>query len=538
MISRVLLHAVKNYCGKHLCRMPNPQNSTTLYAIYLFVMNQYDVVIIGAGLGGLLTGLFLAKEGRSVAIIEQNKQIGGCLQTFSFEKKLFDSCVHYIGAFDEGQTQHKLFDYAGILPDLQFEKMDEDVFDAVLFGDEDKAYPLAQGAENFISGLAAFFPDEQEQLRAFMKQMEDVGNSFPLYKLRMGEAGEKERYSNQTMQEGLGLIRNQRLRQVLTGNNLLYAGAETKTPFYVHALVSKSYIDSAYKCEGKSSRIAKALWTQLQLHGATIFRNEKVIILHEKGGVLTAAETASGMLFQARHFISNVHPAQTMTWLQSPLIKPVYRNRLAKIENSISAFMVNVVLKPGKVSNRNHNIYWNRSDNSFEAEKYKPQDWPANYALYYSRDQQQPAFAESVALLSYMHHHEVKDWMHTHNRTVAPDDRDELYQEFKKEKALQLIDEVAKRFPEIRQNMQSMKVATPLTFRDYMGSADGSMYGIMADVHQPEYSRVPIQTKIPNLLLTGQNTGLHGVLGVSITAVATAGHLVGLDHLLQKINKA
>jgi all-trans-retinol 13,14-reductase len=70
-----------------------------------------------------------------------------------------------------------------------------------------------------------------------------------------------------------------------------------------------------------------------------------------------------------------------------------------------------------------------------------------------------------------------------------------------------------------------------------MGSPDGSIYGIMADVNNPAQTRVPVRTKIPNLLLTGQNIGLHGVLGVSINAVAVCGELLGLDYLLQKINK-
>jgi all-trans-retinol 13,14-reductase len=100
-----------------------------------------------------------------------------------------------------------------------------------------------------------------------------------------------------------------------------------------------------------------------------------------------------------------------------------------------------------------------------------------------------------------------------------------------------LIDIVAQRYPELKANIQSYQIATPLTFRDYMGSPDGSIYGIMADVNNPAQTQIPLRTKIPNLLLAGQNIGLHGVLGVSINAIAVAGALVGLDYLLQKINK-
>ena len=199
--------------------------------------------------------------------------------------------------------------------------------------------------------------------------------------------------------------------------------------------------------------------------------------------------------------------------------------------------MVNIVLQPGTIRYSNRNTYWNRSGQSFDAVAYKPGEWPANYALYYGEDAQRPGYADTVALLTYMHTGELEQWNHTHNRTASVSDREDSYHEFKEEKAARLIDTVAQRYPEVKANIVSYKTATPLTFRDYMGAPDGSIYGMMPDVQNPMQTRVPIRTKIPNLLLAGQNVGLHGVLGVSINAVAVAGELIGLEYLLGKINK-
>jgi all-trans-retinol 13,14-reductase len=47
---------------------------------------------------------------------------------------------------------------------------------------------------------------------------------------------------------------------------------------------------------------------------------------------------------------------------------------------------------------------------------------------------------------------------------------------------------------------------------------------------------VPVRTKLRNLLLSGQNVKLHGILGVPLTAITTCGELLGVDYLLDKIN--
>jgi all-trans-retinol 13,14-reductase len=49
-------------------------------------------------------------------------------------------------------------------------------------------------------------------------------------------------------------------------------------------------------------------------------------------------------------------------------------------------------------------------------------------------------------------------------------------------------------------------------------------------------SHVPVRTKLNNLLLTGQNINLHGILGVPLTAINTCAELVGMEYLLKKIN--
>src|SRR5436190_16948680 len=113
-------------------------------------MLDFDVVIIGSGMGGLVCGNLLSQEGLRVCVLEKNKQIGGCLQTFVRDKIIFDSGVHYIGGLRKGQNLYQIFKYLGLMEKMKLQRMDVDAFDKIIFYDDDKEYVMAQGYENFI----------------------------------------------------------------------------------------------------------------------------------------------------------------------------------------------------------------------------------------------------------------------------------------------------------------------------------------------------------------------------------------------------
>jgi len=55
---------------------------------------QYDVIIIGSGLGGLAAGAKLAKEGKKVLMLEQHYQVGGCATHFKRKGYTFEVSLH------------------------------------------------------------------------------------------------------------------------------------------------------------------------------------------------------------------------------------------------------------------------------------------------------------------------------------------------------------------------------------------------------------------------------------------------------------
>lgn len=502
---------------------------------------MYDFVIIGSGLGGLECAYILSKEGYKVCVLEKNRQLGGSLQIFVRDKVIFDTGIHYIGGLNEGQNLNQCFKYFNIMDKLKLHKMDEDGFDRISFDNDPIEYRHAQGYDNFVEQLSAQFPSEREALQTYARKLQDICDYFPLYRLKEGDIGVLGiKYLNENARDFINsLTNNVKLQNVLAGSNPLYAGEGDRTSLYVHALVSNTYIESAYKCVDGGGQIEKNLTKNIKALGGEIRNYAEVVKIVEKNGRIAYVELKDGERIEGKNFISNIHPANTMNILESDTIKKAYRHRLQGLQNSVSAFVVDVVLKPGKFKYINHNYYHYRQDNVWSGTRATGAAWPYAYCIFVPKSSRSGDYAESMTILSYMQIEEMKQWENTfatipHNR----DSRGEEYEEFKLNRAERLINEVEKKFPGFRDNIQSYTTATPLTYRDYMGTNDGSLYGIAKDYKDPIRTFISPTTKIPNLFFTGQNLNMHGVLGVTIGAIRTCGIFMGQNELVNKINKA
>lgn len=504
-------------------------------------MSVYDVVIIGSGLGGLECGYILSREGYKVCILEKNRQFGGSLQIFVRDKAIFDTGIHYIGGLSEGQNLYQCFRYFNIMDKLKLQQMDLDGFDHISFDNDPATYKLAQGYDNFVEQLCVSFPAERANIKTYLQKIKEVCSYFPLYQLEPEDApmfGIK--YLDINAKDFIATLTSDvKLRSVLAGNNPLYAGDGERTPIYVHAMVTNSYIESAYKCIDGGAQIERLLTANIRANGGEVRNYSEVKKIVENDGVIKHVELTSGEHIEGKQFISNLHPAITMEMLDSSRIKKAYRNRISNLENSTSCFILDIVLKPNSFKFLNHNIYHYKRNDVWSSTHVKGEQWPDSYSIFIPKSSRSDEYAESLSVLTYMQFEEVKQWQHTfstipHHR----DQRDEHYELFKKERAEKILTEVEKKFPGIRNCIKSYTTSSPLTYRDYIGSRDGGLYGIAKDYRDPLKTFISPTTKIPNLFFTGQNLNMHGVLGVTVSSIRTCGVLLGQNYLVNKIRKA
>ena len=489
------------------------------------------IVIIGSGLGGLTCGYILAKNGYKVTILEKNAQFGGCLQTFTRNGVKFETGMHYIGSVEKGQALYNLFNYLSLFPNVKLSSLDKSAYDIISIAGQ--RYPFANGTENFIDSLARFFPKERKNIENYCLTIKDVANNSPLYSQRFTNS---VTLINPTYikESASGFIENSindlTLREVLAGNVPLYAGIRNKTPLYIHALINDFYNNSAYRIIGGSGTIARTLVKSIRALGGTVRALSEVTAINCNDKEAKSVTLRGGELILTDYIISNIHPVRTIEMLETRLIRNIYRQRVMSLNNTVSNFTVYIRFKKDKVPYLNSNFFHFNKTSVWECENYADSNWPLNFLYMHLCSEQEQKYADGAILIAYMNFIDVAKWKGT-----LVDNRGEEYENFKLQKAWKLLDELEKQLPGTKENIEEFYTSTPLTYLDYTGTVDGSMYGIIRDCNEPIQTIISQRTKIPNLYQAGQNINSHGILGVIIGAIITSGEFIGVNDIIQQI---
>lgn len=496
------------------------------------VTEKYDIIIIGSGLGGLQSGVILSRKGYKVLVLEKNHQIGGSLQTFNRKGCTFSTGMHYIGSLDEGQTLNKIFKYFNLFDGIEYKRLDETGFDIFNIGGTEYRFPI--GLDNFKKQMYGYFPDEKDAIDKYVVEIQNTIDTQNIYLLKNTEnkSGDVARYlSMNTWEYFCSLTKNTQLRQVLSALNFVYAGVKEKTPFYLHALINYHFITSSYRIVSSTGLIAKKLKDEIIENGGDVLTKKEVVNLVIDDNKVIAVETKDQMKYEADNIISDVHPATTMDMIGEGGIKKSFRNRMKNKENTLSAFAVYLSLKKNSFKYINANYHYYKRNDVWYASYYDEKLWPEHYFLHCNTPENGSEYTNCIGLLTHMKFEEVARW-----KDFPINKRGDDYMAFKNKKAEKLIELAMKKFPQLKDNIIDFNVSTPLTYRDYLGSPLGSLYGTLRNSNNPVGSYISPRTKISNLFFTGQNLNLHGMLGVSLSSIITCGEFLGVNNLLEEIN--
>ena len=201
---------------------------------------RYEVIVIGAGLGGLECACLLSQAGHSVLVLEKEHHVGGCLQSYRRRGLDYDTGFHYVGGLGEGQSLHEAFARLQLL-DLPWHRLDE-AYDRITIGD--RTFSLVQGFDAFAGALAAEFPAEREALREYAGLLARVA--------RDGGGEVRPADGNELLETGAWdylstRFRDPLLRDVLSGNALRMELRRESLPLFTFAHCNAGYVESSWR---------------------------------------------------------------------------------------------------------------------------------------------------------------------------------------------------------------------------------------------------------------------------------------------------
>lgn len=498
--------------------------------------DTYEVVIIGGGLGGLLCGSLLARNGKRVCVLEQHHKIGGNLQTFDRKGLRFNSAMHYVGAAGKGQILDQVFRYLQIDKKDILEPMDPKAYELVHVGG--KRYAMACGLEASHRRLLSYFPEEGPAIERYLSTLQKVWNSTKVLNLEDFRTvyDAETSYTQVNAHEFIDqLTDNPELKALLGSVSALYAGVKDRSPLITHAIIHYHYIQSAWKFRGGSDRLAHALSQSIEAAGGVVRSSQEVTGFSYAGKDICAARLKDESEVKGSAFIANIHPARLAGLVEKGRFRKAYVSRVTELENTPGTFCLYLGLKPGAFPNIPSNVFLYRNREVWDLGTEEAGNWPASCILYTIPDPDSPGRAQSLTASAFMKHRDLAAWEESHIEKRGPD-----YERFKESRAHALLDLIYRTYPDLEGAIAHRHTASPLTFRDYTGTPEGSAYGILKDCNAPRRSYISPTTRIPNLFLTGQNAGvgLHGVLGVTVSSFFTCAHFLDIGKLLQDIRHA
>ena len=507
--------------------------------------NNKDVYIIGGGLGGLVTGALLGKNGYRVTVLEKNAMAGGGLQTFRRYGVEFETGMHILGGLRRGGAIRRLLSYLGIFDELNLHDVDATCMDQVSYLADGKTFRIPEGKENFIGYFQSEFPAEARGIRGYVDKLFQLVDEIDFYFLRTDDT---HVYSHDPMfywaaDELLNhYIADPRLRDVLSYMNPMYGGMQGRTPAYISALINVIYISGATRFTGNSGQLTDALTRLIVSHGGQVVTRAEVTGITVDGKMVTDIEVNHRQLSSLlpgtmtvgnAQVVCSLHPQRLLTLTDTKLLTKAYRSRIMQAPNSYSTFCVYIIFKPDSFPYINHTCYLQKDYGKvWQHQHYDADTWPHGLMYMTPRESQQGPFATKMIINSPMPFYPCRPWEETVTGHRGPG-----YEHWKHQHTERILQLLEQQYPGFRACCQHIFAGSPLTIRDYYGEPEGALYGLHKDCINVAESQVPVFTKLHNLFMTGQNVNLHGFCGVPLTAITTAEAVMGEPHaIVNQIN--
>ena len=491
-------------------------------------MKQYDVIVIGSGIGGLTSASLLAKAGKSVLVLEAHDRPGGYAHGFKRKKYQFDSGVHLISGcgskgYAGGQVIYKTLDALGVLDEIEFISINP--FSHAHF--PELSVDLPQTIACFVEALSQKFPNQRAGLQALTELCLQLSEEITIADELMAEV---DLDRAQQLMPALFKYRKSTLAEVanqfITDPELLavfacnwpYLGLPPSQVSFVYwsTMLIGYMVDGAYYCKGGFQQLANVLVKGLQKYNGEIqYKSavEKIIIESQQ----VAGVMVNNQRINASTVISNADFRQTVYSMIGEQYFPArYLQRIKKMQHSLSIFAVYIATDLDLTAlNISHESFCYRDfdhDNNYARTRQGDISWISITAPTLVDSELAPAGQHLLMLTTLLPYQAAESW------------------KIEKPVFMQAMLKIAAQtIPELEDHILYIEGGSPATMNRYTQNHQGSAYGWDVSPKQVGPARIQNKSPIKGLFFAGHWTSPGGgIYGVSVSGVQAVQKILGI----------
>lgn len=447
-------------------------------------MDKYDAVVIGAGNGGLVAAIRLLQSGAKVLLVEKHNLPGGFATSFRRGRFEFEASLHELNDFGpkhNGGDVRDLFDSLGVTDKIEWHPIPEAY--RVIYRKPHLDVTMPFGKQAFIDKMEKEVPGCRKSVERFFSLAEDVRTAQAYTNSRNGivdsatmvkEHGNYVRTGSYSVNEVLDSIgMPQRAKDIMTAY-WCYLGAHCDDLSFSHyaSMVIRYITRGAMMPKMRSHEISLAMCEKIQELGGEIwFNTEAVKILTGADGGVEGVVLDDGREIKTRHVIANCSPltvyGRMMDNVPEKIVRATNARKLAG--RGFTMFLgLNKSAEELGVTHHNYFLY-DTPDTVEQYELMKKIDTNSAQATVCLNRAYPECSPPGTCMMYFTTLYMSDDW-----GNVRPED----YAATKEKVANMMID----RFEQdtgaaIRDSIEEISVATPMTYARYCGHPEGGIYG-------------------------------------------------------------
>ena len=488
---------------------------------------DFDVVIIGAGMGGLTAGNILLKKGYSVLIVEKQATPGGCCTNFKRKDYTFDACIHMINGCRPKGMIYEILKQFNAEDCVEFIELDEIFHWVDLLNKIDFSMPTS--LEKLVNGLTELFPHESKNIQKFYKNALKI-TKFMVNWIKnrfLGKIIVSIRYFrslfrflrllNKTVSDLIDpYISDTALKNIMTSMVNYFGlppGEESALIFIVGSM--SFYLEGTFYVKGGSGTFSQAITDIFIKNGGKLLLSTEVtkLIFEEKiiKELITEDKKGIEMSYSTRSVIANCDLTMLVTkQCPSGTIPYRYIEKIKSRQPSKSAVIIyagiNLDLK--KYNHTDYELWTTWGKEKYHTKEHR------NY-IYESADYSNlPGGPITIfsnidptccppgkSVLSSLFFANAEPF----EKTLGSEQGGEKYKALKVSITDQFINQISQvlKIPDLRSHIEVLELATPITLKRYTNNRDGALFGWEMTPKNMLRNQLSQKTPVKNLFLCG-----------------------------------